>query len=440
MDTAYARSGDHNIAYQTRGVAGTDLLVVPGFVSHVELTWDDPHLSAFFSRLASFTRLVLFDKRGTGLSDRVPPAVPIEDRIDDVRAVLDASGVRRATLLGISEGGPMAIAFAAMYPHATSGLILYGATARFLADPPSHPWGMDAGALDDFASGVEATWGTPDMLGAFAPSLLEDDRAERTALRYLRSAASPGAAADIIRWWGAIDVRAIASTIKVPTLVLHRRDDPLLDVDAGRHLATLIPDAEFVELPGSDHPPWYGEPDPVIDQIERFLTGSTGSVETDRTLATLLFTDIVGSTNHAEKVGDANWRRLLDHHDRLVALQLEKFRGRQVKQTGDGFLAVFDGPARAIRCALAIQGATRALGLPIRAGVHTGEVEERGEDISGIAVHIAARVMAAAPPGTVLVSGAVPSLVAGSGLCFDDHGTHELKGVRHPINLYAART
>ena len=437
-ETRYAKSGDVHIAYQVVGDGPFDLVIVPGWVSHVEEFWDDRDAAYWFRRLASFSRLILFDKRGTGLSDRVPDAeLPtLEQRMDDVRAVMDAAGSEQAALLGFSEGGSMALVFAATYPERTLALALYATYARRLW-APDHPWGPTAEEREAFHKWVEHNWGTLAMVQERAPSLARDERVARELAGRMRRSASPGAAVTLARMNAEIDVRHILSSVRVPTLVLSRTGDPQGPPGAGRYLAEHITEARFVELPGDDHLPWVGDRDQIADLIEEFLTGTRHVVEPDRVLATVMFTDIVSSTEHAARLGDRRWRELLDEHDRVVRSQLGRARGRFIKHTGDGFLATFDGPARAARCAVAITQAVRPLGLEVRAGVHTGEVELMGDDIGGIAVHTGARVAAEAGPGEVLVSGTVKDLVAGSGIAFEDRGTHTLKGVPGEWRLFA---
>jgi pimeloyl-ACP methyl ester carboxylesterase/plasmid stabilization system protein ParE len=436
-ETRYTRSGDVNIAYQVVGDGPIDLVFIPGFVSHLEVTWEVAPIARFFERLAAFTRLILFDKRGTGMSDRVQANVAIEERIDDVRAVMHAAGSERATLFGISEGGPIAVVFAATHPERASALMLCGAVARFLADPPAYPWGRTREELVAFAEAIEQGWGTPAILPPFVPSATADPVLAEGILRYARMGASPRAASDQIRWWGEIDVRPILTSIRVPTLVLHRSDDPLVEAAAGRHLAELIPDARFVEVPGADHPPFVGDQAPIIEEIREFLTGAREPYESERVLTTVLFVDIVESTERAAALGDRRWSDLLDDCHAAVRRELARFRGREIDTAGDGFLASFDGPARAVRCAIAIRDALRVLGIEARAGLHTGEVEIRGEHIAGIAVHIGARVAAAAASGEVLASRTLVDLVAGSGIDFLDRKTTRLKGVPGDWHLFS---
>lgn len=438
--TQYARAGNLSIAYQAVGDGPLDLLYVPGWVSHVEECWEEPTLARFLSRLASFARLILFDKRGTGLSDRVPAErLPtLEERMDDVRAVLDAAGSGRAALFGFSEGGNLSALFAASYPERTRALATFGVFAKRRRSD-DYPWAPTAEERDAAVELVEREWGRDMDLAVLAPSVAGDDAFKRRLTRYLRRSASPGAAAALLRMNTEIDIRAVLPAIRVPTLVLHRTGDRDASVEEGRWIAARVPGARFVELPGVDHLPWVGDQDAVLEEVEEFLTGVRRGPEPDRVLTTLLFTDVVGSTRTAADVGDRAWRELLDRHHAVVRCELERWRGRELDTAGDGFLASFDGPARAVRCAQAVVGEVEKLGLQVRAGVHTGECERAGDGLRGIAVHIGARVGARAGPGEVLVSHTVRDLVAGSGLTFEDRGEHELEGVPGTWRLYAAR-
>ncbi len=438
-ETRYAQAPDGvSIAYQVVGEGPRDLVWVPGWVSHLEAAWEEPTLARFFDRLASFSRLILFDKRGTGLSDRVPESeLPtLETRMGDVRTVCAAAGSTEAALLGVSEGAPMCVLFAATHPERTTAIVLFGGYAKRL-QAPDYPWGITQEAHEASIDEMARGWGGPVGLEARAPSKLHDDRFRENWARYLRLGASPGAVLALSRMNAEIDVRSVLDTVLVPTLVLHRTGDHAVPVGAGRYLAEHIPDASYVELPGDDHLPWIGDAEVVIGEIEEFLTGvRTGSAH-DRLLATVLFTDIVGSTERAATLGDRAWSDLLAAHHARVREQIARFGGREIDTAGDGFLATFDGPARAVRCAGAISDALRPLGLEVRAGVHTGEIEVAGDDVRGIAVHIGARVAAVAGPSEVWVSSTVKDLVAGSGLVFDDRGLHTLKGVPDQWHLYA---
>ncbi len=428
--TRYARSGPYSIAYQVAGQGPLDLVIVPGFVSHVEHAWEDPDYDRFLTRLATFSRLILFDKRGTGLSDRVPvnELPTLEQRMDDVRAVLDATGSKHAALFGISEGGPMSILFATTYPERVSALVLYGTYARRVG-AADYPWGPSPDEHRDYINIVEREWGGPVQLQWWAPSVAADERFQRWWGQYLRLGASPAAARAVLEMTHDIDVRAILPAIRVPTLVLHRTGDRRVDVGGSRYLAREIPNAKYVELPGDDHLVWVGDSDAVVEEVEDFLTGARHPAESNRVLATVMFTDMVESTRRAAQLGDARWRSLITEHDRLVRGEIARFRGREVDRRGDGFIAIFDGPARAIQCALTIVQRAHELGIQIRAGLHTGEIDLIESGIAGIAVHVAARVESLAGPDEVLVSSTVRDLVAGSGLAFSDQGRHELKGV-----------
>ena len=438
--TRYAISDEASIAYQVVGNGPVDLVLVLGFATHLELQWEMPPMASFLERLSGFSRLIIFDKRGTGLSDPVAEVPTLEQRVDDVRAVMDAAGCERASLLGISEGGPMSVLFAAAHPTRVTSLVLYGAMGR-TTEAPDYPWASPADALRESAAEFIAPyWGrqAEGMVELFAPSFADDPRAAEFMARMERSAASPAMVQKIFEMFLDIDVRAILPTIQVPTLVLHRHADRVVNRRAGKELAERIPGARYVELPGIDHVPWAGDSDAVLGEIEEFLTGARSVPEPDRVLATVMFTDIVGSTQRAAEVGDTRWRELLASHHADVRRELTRFRGREVKTLGDGFLATFDGPARAIMCGQAIAAGARSLGLEVRAGVHTGEVELIRDDVGGIAVHIAARVGALAAPGEVLASSTVKDLVAGSGIRFVDRGTQRLKGIDDEWHLFAA--
>ena len=441
-ETQYARSGDVNIAYQVTGEGPRDLVYVPGWVSNVEMMWEQAPLARFLERLASFSRLILFDKRGTGLSDRVSnDKLPsLEQRMDDVRAVLEAVGSERAALFGHSEGGSMCMLFAATYPGRTTALITLGAFAKRRDPDDDYPWAPSAESREETTEDVERNWGhlRPEDVEYYAPSRVGDEEFIRSFERYFRRGASPGAAAALLRMNSYIDVRSVLPTIQVPTLVLPRTGDHDVKLEEGRYLAERIPGARFVELPGDDHAIAAGDLDGLADEIEEFLTGTRPVPELDRVLATVLFTDIVGSTERAVELGDRRWRDLLGEHDATVRRELDRFRGREVDTAGDGFLATFDGPARAVRCAMSAGEAIRELGVEIRAGVHTGECEVDGPKVRGIAVHTGARIASLAGAGEGLVSQTVKDLVSGSGLAFEDRGFHELKGVPGEWRIYAA--
>jgi pimeloyl-ACP methyl ester carboxylesterase len=442
-ETRYAQSGDVSIAYQVAGDGPFDLVFVPGTASHVEMAWQVPGIRRLFERLSAFARLIIFDKRGTGMSDRVDPGSPLEIRMDDVRAVMDAVGSRRAALMGVSEGVPMSLLFAATHPERVGALVCHGGLARTLW-APDYPWGVPEAdyqrmTLDERQQSTDAAYyeeaarsGSPDA---------EDDEVEALG-RYLRYGASPGAIEALARMNMGIDVRTILPSIAVPTLVLHHAEDPWCSVEQGRYVAEQIPGATYLELPGRCHIPSLAEVERIADEVEAFLSASWDAEgwqepEQERVLTTILFTDIVGSTGKLAEIGDAGWQALVERHHALVRRQLVRFRGRELDTAGDGFFASFDGPARGIRCASAIRDAVSTLDLRVRAGLHTGECQVVDGKFAGIAVHIGARVAATAGPDEVLVSGTVKDLVAGSGILFDDRGTHELKGVPGEWHLFS---
>jgi len=436
--TQYAKSGRVHIAYQVLGEGPLDLVWIPGWISHVELAWEMPAAARFFRHLASFGRLILFDKRGTGLSDAVPvDQLPtLEQRMDDVRAVMDAAGSGTAALLGLSEGGPMGLLFAATYPQRTRALVIISSFAR-IAWASDYEFGTDVDAFDRYLERLDREWGTGFGFRALFPGQADDEAMRQWWARYQRLAASPGASAALQRMTFATDVRSVLPTIRVPTLILHRTGDRFVPVQHGRYMAERIPGARFIELPGSDHVPFLGDSEAMLGEIQEFLTGTRDRVEPDRVLATVLFTDIVGSTERAAQLGDQRWLELLEGYYSLARRELTRFRGREVDTAGDGFFAAFDGPARAIRCAEAISKGVRPLGIEIRAGLHTGECEVIGEKVGGIAVHIGARVASLARAGEILVSNTVKDLVAGSGIGFEDRGTQTLKGVPGEWRLFA---
>ena len=437
-ETRYARNGDLSIAYQVVGDGPMDLLLVPGFISHVDLWWTDPRCEAFLRRLASFSRLIIFDKPGTGLSDPVSELRSIEQRMEDAHAVLDAAGSEQAALLGLSEGGPMSCVFAATYPERVSALILYGSFSRALPSEEYLPE-LVPEVLPRIATAMKALedhWGEGRVVDLFAPSIGDDAAERRFWGLFERAAASPAMVRALNRANWQVDVRSILPAIRVPTLVAHRRGD-LVPVEHARYTAAHIEGARLVELDGIDHAPWIGDAGALLDEIEEFLTGAREAETPDRALLTVLFTDIVDSTATAARLGDAQWRALLERHDVEMRRQVARFRGHAVKSTGDGFLATFDGPARAIRCAQAVRDELASLGLAVRAGIHTGECEQRGDDVSGIAVHLGARVCGRARAGEILVSSTVKELVVGSDLAFADRGVAELKGVPGQWRLFA---
>ncbi|HEY7651090.1 MAG TPA: adenylate/guanylate cyclase domain-containing protein [Methylomirabilota bacterium] len=434
-ETRYARSGNVNIAYQVVGAGPRDLVYVPGWASNIELYWEEPRTARFFERLASFSRLILFDKRGTGLSDRVADMPDLETRMDDLRAVMDAERVRHAALVGVSEGGPMSVLFAATYPERTSALIAIGSFPR-RTRTPDYPFGPTPEEFERFIVQAVGSWGGPAQLETRAPSVAHDVRYVEWYGRFLRLSASPGAVTALMKMNAEIDVRHVLPTVRVPTLILHKSGDRLIPSACGRYMAERIPGAKYVELSGDDHIPSV-DADGILDEIEEFLTGVRRGPEPDRVLATVLFTDIVDATRKATELGDRRWRDLLDSHHGIVREQLTRFRGREIDTAGDGFLAAFDGPARAVRAAAAIIREVRCLGLDVRAGLHTGECEVMGPKLGGIALHVGARIAALAGGGEVLVSNTVKDLVAGSGLKFEDRGVHTLKGVPGGWHIFA---
>jgi class 3 adenylate cyclase len=411
-----------------------DMIIVPGVVSHVEFMHELPGYTQFGRRLSSFGRVITFDKRGQGLSDRMSDAPSLEQRMDDVRAVMEAIGSKRAALMGFSEGCPMSVLFAATYPERVSHLVLYGGFARALR--------IDIKTYEEKLSSLVKNWGSGISVRMLSPSQADDPEAVARYAKWERLSTSPGAFKSISLLNAQIDVRSILPTLRVPTLVLHRRTDALVLVENGRELGAKIPNAKYIEYPDGDHMALTGDTDAMLGDIEEFITGhrESSSGDLERVLATVLFTDIVGSTRTAAEKGDQAWRRLLDSHDQLAKQIVEKHRGIMVKSTGDGILATFDGPGRAVRCALALGTASKQIGLPLRAGLHTGEIEIRGQDIGGIAVHAAARVMAQSQSSEVLVSRVVTDLVAGAGLRFSERGSHELKGLPGRWDLFAAST
>jgi class 3 adenylate cyclase len=435
VDVSYARSGDLRIAYAVFGEGPVDFVFVPGWVSHLENWWEANASARFFRRIASFSRLIMFDKRGTGLSDPFTGVPTLEERSDDVRAVMEAAGSTSAFVCGLSEGGPMSVMFSATYPDRVRGLILLGSNVRVLR---SHDWpsGWTEEFYRELIDEVAEHWGQGVMMDMFLPGFVGDERAERLWARYQRMGASPGTARALLEANAQIDIRPILPQVQVPTLIVHRTDE-IVPVEGARYAAEHIPNARLVEQAGNDHLPWLGDSDGVLDAIEEFVTGSRHHVDVDRVLATVLFTDLVESTRYAAETGDRRWREVLDTLDEIGVRETDRFRGRRVKTTGDGMLAVFDGPARAVHCAEAIRDEVAELGVQLRAGLHVGECELRGDDVGGIAVHIGARVAALADPGEILVSRTVRDLVAGSGLRFRDRGEHTLKGVPDPWALYA---
>jgi pimeloyl-ACP methyl ester carboxylesterase len=428
VETRYARSGDAHIAYQAVGDANLDLVLLPGAFSHVEHQWEEPSFARFLHRLASFSRLIVLDVRGTGLSDRAADLPTLEEQIDDVLGVLDAVGSERAVLFGLSQGGGLASLFAAAHPARTTALVLFGAYARSVwAD--DFPWGRTPEDYDELMRLADEGWGSGVFLPLVAPSVANDASFKVWWAKQERLSGSPGAILAFLRAQREADVRHVLPAIQAPTLIIQRREDAYRRVEHGRYFAEAIPGATYVELPGRDNLPYVGDQDAVLDEVQEFLTGVRHAAEPDRVLATVLFTDIVGATARAAELGDRAWRDLLERHNAVVRRELERGRGREVDTAGDGFLATFDGPARAIRSAHAIAERVQTLALDIRSGLHTGEVELVGDHVRGIAVHIGARTAALAGPGEVLVTSTVKDLVAGSGIEFEDRGVRALKGV-----------
>ncbi len=435
MEIQYAHSGDVDVAFRTLGEGPLTLIYVAGSFSNLEVMWEHPDYRRFCERIASFARLVLFDKRGMGLSDRVEIG-SLEERMDDVRAVLDAVGAENAALLGVSEGGPMSLLFAATYPERTHALILCGAEVKEeITD--DWPWGeLTRADFDRAIATLPERWGKGASAALYTPAAVDPEFERRWWARVQMQAATPRVATAFQKMAFDIDVRRVVPTITAPTLIIHRLGDKICHVENARFLAANIAGARYVELPGEDHGPYAGGGVEIADEIQEFLTGVREPQEPDRVLATVLFTDIVGSTKRASELGDRQWRQLLDRHHAIVRHELGRFRGREIDTAGDGFFAVFDGPARAIRCALSIVAAVRDLGLEIRAGLHTGEVELADGTVRGIAVHTGARIVSLAEPGEVLVSGTVKDLIAGSGIGLLNRGTHELKGIPGDWRVY----
>jgi class 3 adenylate cyclase len=427
-ETKYAVSNGVHIAYQVHGSGPVDLVIVSPAVSHLDLRWGHPSYSKVLHRLGSFARVISMDKRGSGLSDRSVRLPSTEEQVADIAAVLDATGSDRPYLFGGLDGGMASLCFAAIHPERTSGVVTYATPPRF-RQSEDYPWGLDDQAAQIFFDITERHWGDPMLLSVVAPSARDQPGFADWFAQLQRASVSPGAAAAWLRDLAELDIRDVLPTVTAPVLVLNRKGDPVVDPRAGRYMAEMLPNARFVELPGDDYVFWVGDADAVIEEIGQFTTGSRIGPETNRVLATLLFTDIVGSTEVASRLGDRGWRELLDEHNALVRRQLDIYRGREVDTAGDGFFAVFDGPARAVRCARSLSTEVRSLGVDIRAGVHTGEVEMRPDGIRGVAVHVAARIMALAAPGRVWASRTVKDLVAGSGLVFADRGLHQLKGI-----------
>jgi len=435
IETRYAKSGELNIAYQVFGSGTVKIVFIPGWASNVENIWTLPAFEAFAAKLAQFAQVILLDRRGTGLSDPVANPPTLEERMDDVRAVIDAAGWERAVIWGISEGGPMAMLFAATYPQRVPALVLYGTFARF-SRAEDYPHGYPAKVNEAWIGSLQKTWGTGALSRYFAPSVAEDAATLRALARLERLAMSPGTAHKLFTLATQIDVRHVLPAIRVPTLILHRTGDTPVRVGNARYLAERIAGAKYVELPGEDHMPMYGDTDALLGEVREFLTGERAAPEADRILTTILFCDIADSTRRAAELGDHGWSELLARFYALADEKLRHFRGRKLDTAGDGLFAAFDGPARAVRCGAALVEALRALGVQLRVGVHTGECEVLGEKYSGIAVHLGARVASAADPGQVLVTSTVKDLVVGSGIGFEDLGPRALKGVPQAWHLF----
>ncbi len=437
-ETRYARAGDVHIAYQVVGDGSLDVVYVPPQLQQLEHLWAEPRVAAFFRRIARFARLILFDRRGTGLSDPIAARTTIEDTMEDLTAVLDAVGSERPALFAQAEGAPMAVLYAATHPDRTRALVLYAGMAR-MTGAPGYEWPGTPAEREARIAEIFAQWGEGGRLDLIAPSFAGDLAMRSWFGKLERLSASPGALRLLFDIAGETDVRDVLPTVQVPTLLLHRRDDQVIDVRHSRYLAERIPGARYIELEGVDNLVVVGDSERILAEIETFLTGTHTPPEPERVLATVMFTDIVGSTETAARLGDRAWRDLLARHDELSRSQLARYRGRAVKSLGDGWLATFDGPARAIRCALELRESMRELGVELRAGLHTGECEAIGEDVGGLAVHIGARVGALAAPREVLVSNTVKDLVVGSGIDFADRGEHALKGVPGTWRLWAAQ-
>ncbi|MFY9588415.1 MAG: adenylate/guanylate cyclase domain-containing protein [Actinomycetota bacterium] len=436
-DTRYTQSGDVSIAYQVLGDGPVDLVMAPGWIFHLEVVWEEPSFERMMRKFMPHFRVILFDKRGTGLSDRSIGASTLEERMDDIRAVMDAAESDQAVVMGWSEGGTFGAMFAATYPERTRALILYAAGARFMQAPDfPHGWAPEAREL--FETYLRNHWGSGIATSFVVPSRADEPGFRQWFGRYERLSSSPSEALAMADANMEIDVRHILPTIQVPTLILHQRDELFVPLDLSKDLAERIPGARFVELSGKDHLFWFGDPDETIGEILEFVTGARPEPDVDRVLSTVMFADIVGSTERAAEAGDRRWHDLLDRYYALAAGEIARFRGKQVKTLGDGILATFDGPARAVRCAQALAQQSPSLGLEVRSGLHTGEIELMGDDVGGIAVHISSRVTGHAGPGEVVCSSTVKDLVAGSGIDFEDRGAHELKGVPGEWRLFTA--
>ncbi|MEZ5078883.1 MAG: adenylate/guanylate cyclase domain-containing protein [Solirubrobacterales bacterium] len=436
-ETRYALSGETGIAYQVVGEGDLDLVLAMPWISHLDMQWDNPMISHFMRRLARFSRLVVFDRRGVGLSDPTNGPADLAERLDDIRAVMDAAGSERAALLGMSEGAQICMLFAATYPQRTSALLLWGAMARSTG-APDYPFAPPMEAIVEANEELIAPmWGKGALVDTFSPSLADDPRAREYTARIERGTGSPMRTWALVKMFLETDVRDALPLIQAPTLIMHRRQDMAVNVRAARWLAEQIGDSSYVEFEGRDHFPWVGDSDSALATIEEFLTGVRPAATPERVLATVVFTDIVDSTRRATELGDHRWRQLLEEHQTLVRACLQRFEGREVKTTGDGFLATFEGPSRAVEFARQVATESPDLGIQVRAGVHTGEVELMGSDVGGIGVHVAARICALAGPSEILASRTVRDLSVGSGIEFEPRGEHELKGVAEHWDLYA---
>jgi pimeloyl-ACP methyl ester carboxylesterase/class 3 adenylate cyclase len=426
--TQYTKSSESSIAYQVLGDGPPDLVYAHGWLSHIEYAWENPDYARFLNRLASFARLIRFDRRGMGLSDREVGSLTLEQRVDDIRAVMDAVNSQKATILGVSEGGYMSVMFAATYPERVAGLVLCGAFAKG-SWAPDYPWAPTSEQREEYICDLERNWGGPFDLEHSAPSVAKDAAARSWLGAYLRYSAGLSAAKALSRINHSVDVRKILPAVSVPTLVLHRIGDQWHALAEGQYLAKHIPGAKLVELPGDDHIPWWGDQNRLIGEIQEFITGARVSAPTERVLLTIVVTDIVGSTEKAVVMGDSKWKDLLHAHDAAVRRELKNFEGQEINTTGDGFVLAFTGPTRAIQCTKAIRQNLASLGVGLRAGLHTGECEWRGEDLSGLAVNIASRISNQASSNDILVSNTVKDLVVGSGIKFDERGPRSLKGI-----------
>ena len=434
-ETRYTNAGSVTIAYQILGSGPVDIVLVPGWVSNIDIFWEEPRVARFLRRIASYSRLILFDKRGTGMSDRVTDTPTLEERIEDVQAVMDAVGSKRATLIGYSEGGPMCALFAATHPKMVRGLVMIGSYPRRTRSE-DFPFGPDEAEAQVFIDGISANWGRPYGIEARAPSLADEPAFRAWWARFLRMSASPAAAVAMTRANAEIDVRHVLPSVRAPTLLIHARHDRVMPIEFSRYMAGMIPGAKLLEYDGVDHLPWADGAETILSAIEEFATGARHEPADDRMLCTIMFTDIVGSTQRLVERGDRDWMSLIESHNSAVRRELASFTGREMNNTGDGFVAIFDGPARAIQCARAIRESTRGLGMDLRFGLHTGECRIRDGYLSGVAVHIASRVSAHAPSGHIVVSRTVKDLVAGSGLVFESIGSHRFKGVPEKWQLY----